>query len=62
MKGEIKASWSKPRSYKLAILDHQPHQTQLGCKVIKGMENNGGEANDVGVISHKKEKIEEEKV
>jgi len=30
--------------------------------MIKGMENNGGEANDVGVISHKKEKIRGKKV
>jgi hypothetical protein len=34
----------------------------LGCKIIKGMGNNGGEANDVDVISHKKEQIGGEKV
>jgi hypothetical protein len=34
------------------MLDYQPHQIQLECKMIKNMNNNGGKANDVIVINH----------
>jgi len=55
--GKTKRQVEGQLGYALVGLNHQPHQMELRCKIIKGLRNNKSGADNKGVICHGNKQI-----